>query len=204
MTAPRSESKAQGFPDKPTSSISIIPKSQFARVTTANTWHWAAMLLAAMSVRLFYSLDDRKPPMPRLKNNVPRKKARQRASKSSKASAVGWIAGPLRKPEGDLAMMLAQMNECEQEAQVKAETAVKVRRRIINWLRARRLAGNVPLRNVAAAVGRHEVSLARVELGVTVAKNSTLQKLLAFYGFAWDPTPRFFTSDPHGPKHRQE
>lgn len=142
--------------------------------------------------------------MPKLKNNVPRKKARQRASKSSKASMVGWIPGPLRKPDGNLAMMLAQMNEAEQQAQVQAETAVKVRRRIINWLRARRLAGNIPLRNVAAAIGRHEVSLARVELGVTVAKNSTLQKLLSFYGFDWVPTPRIFTSDAHAPKHRTE
>jgi hypothetical protein len=142
--------------------------------------------------------------MPKLKNKVPLKKARERASKRSKASALSWYPNHLKKPEGDLAMMLGQMNEAELAAQVQAETAVKVRRRIIDWLRARRLAGNIPLRNVAAAVGRHEVSLVRVEMGTTVAKNSTLQKLLKFHGFSWDPTPRIFTSEPHSPKHRAE
>lgn len=132
------------------------------------------------------------------------KTARRRANRRSKIRAVAYEPGTLRKPSGDLAMMLGQMHDAEVQAQVQAETAVKVRRRIVDWLRARRLAGNIPLDNVAAAVGRHVISLVRVENGTTVAKDSTLTKLLAYHGFDWISTPKLFTSTANGPKHRTE
>lgn len=129
---------------------------------------------------------------------------KKRASKREKAALMPAMPETLRKPEGDLAMMLQQMRDAELAAQTQAERAVKIRARIVQFLRDRRLAGNVPVADVAATIGRHVTSLVRIETGVVKAKDTTLQKIMAFHGFDWIPTPKVFTSDPNGPRHRTE
>lgn len=132
------------------------------------------------------------------------RRAHGKASKRGRSAAVAYVPQVLQKPEGDLQMMIAQMQDAELQAQVQAETAVKLRSRIVRWTREKRLAGNIPVENVAAAIGRHKVSLTRIELGVVSARDSTLQALLAFYGIEYTPIARFFTSEPKISKRRTE
>lgn len=134
----------------------------------------------------------------------PLKAAKKRASKREKAALMPPMPTELRRPEGDLAMMLQQMRDAELEAQAQAERAVKIRARIVQFLRDRRLAGNVPIADVAATIGRNMTTLIRIETGVVKPKDTTLAKMLAFHGFDWIPTGKIFTSDPNGPRHRTE
>ena len=101
-------------------------------------------------------------------------------------------------------MLLSQMRDHELAAQVQSETAVKIRQKIVRILRARRLAGNIQLEVMAAEIGRHPITMTRIERGTTEAKDSTLAKMLAFYGTAWTPTARVFTAEAKVQKRRAE
>ncbi len=133
-----------------------------------------------------------------------RAKKRERAGKRTRADAVFLAAQPLRKPEGQLAMLLSEMKRAELEAQVQAETATKLRQQIVTLLKSRRLAGNIPLEVIAAAIGRNRVTMVRLERLTTVAKDSTLSKMLHFFGVDWQPTAKVFTSEAKIQKRRAE
>ncbi len=133
---------------------------------------------------------------PKIKTQT-RKKKRERASKGERGASIDvdrFKHFPLKRPDGELGMLLKAMKEAELQSQVQAETATKLRHRIVQIIRARRLAGNVAIEVMAAAIGRNRVSMVRVERGSSVAKDSTLAKMLAFIGVEWEPTAKIFTS----------
>ncbi len=133
-----------------------------------------------------------------------RAKQRERASKGNRADAIHRKQPPLKRAEGEMGMLLRQMKQAELESQVQAESATKIRHKIVNMLKAYRLAGNISIDVMAAAIGRNRVSMARVERGLAVAKDSTLTKMLGFYGIDWQPTARVFTSEAKIQKRRAE
>jgi hypothetical protein len=134
-----------------------------------------------------------------------RAKKRERAGKARLGEAVRYKPPlPLKRPEGELAMLLDQMKKAELQAQIQAETGTKLRHKIVQHLKARRLAGNISIEVLSAAIGRHRVSMVRIERGSSVATDGTLVKMLAFYGINWQPTARIFTSEAKIEKRRAE
>jgi hypothetical protein len=133
-----------------------------------------------------------------------RAKKRERAGKARLGEAVHYKQPPLKRPEGKLAMLLDEMKKAELQAQIQAESGTKLRHQIVQMLKARRLAGNISIDVLSAAIGRHRVSMVRVERGSSVATDGTLVKMLAFYGINWQPTARIFTSEAKIEKRRAE